>query len=143
MLATTLSWRFSAIERMRLMALSLAAPPSRSRTGAGAGSPGLRVVREAEDALGEDVALDLARAAADRQRRGEQEAVVPERDVGAQRPGVGEHAARAGQVLGEAHDPLAVLVGQDRKSTRLNSSQLKISYAVFCLKKKNYNTQLI
>src|SRR3989454_8227816 len=28
-------------------------------------------------------------------------------------------------------------VGQDRKSTRLNSSHLVISYAVFCLKKKN------
>src|SRR5690606_41688968 len=30
---------------------------------------------------------------------------------------------------------------QDRKSTRLNSSHVKISYAVFCLKKKkrNYN----
>src|SRR5688500_19783897 len=29
------------------------------------------------------------------------------------------------------------LVGRDRKSTRLNSSHLVISYAVFCLKKKN------
>src|SRR5262245_63235779 len=29
---------------------------------------------------------------------------------------------------------------QDRKSTRLNSSHLGISYAVFCLKKKNKNT---
>src|SRR5256885_10906409 len=28
-------------------------------------------------------------------------------------------------------------VGVDRKSTRLNSSHLVISYAVFCLKKKN------
>src|SRR5690606_42026575 len=28
--------------------------------------------------------------------------------------------------------------GVDRKSTRLNSSHVKISYAVFCLKKKNY-----
>src|SRR2546426_3864590 len=27
--------------------------------------------------------------------------------------------------------------GEDRKSTRLNSSHLVISYAVFCLKKKN------
>src|SRR5690606_41030093 len=27
---------------------------------------------------------------------------------------------------------------QDRKSTRLNSSHVKISYAVFCLKKKTY-----
>src|SRR5690606_40928635 len=29
--------------------------------------------------------------------------------------------------------------GKDRKSTRLNSSHVKISYAVFCLKKKNKN----
>src|ERR1035441_5923733 len=29
----------------------------------------------------------------------------------------------------------------DRKSTRLNSSHLGISYAVFCLKKKNNHTQ--
>src|SRR5438045_4495456 len=29
---------------------------------------------------------------------------------------------------------------QDRKSTRLNSSHLGISYAVFCLKKKKENT---
>src|SRR5690606_5874741 len=30
--------------------------------------------------------------------------------------------------------------GQDRKSTRLNSSHVKISYAVFCLKKKKHNS---
>src|SRR3712207_8912091 len=30
----------------------------------------------------------------------------------------------------------AVRLGQDRKSTRLNSSHANISYAVFCLKKK-------
>src|SRR5438874_7947133 len=35
---------------------------------------------------------------------------------------------RFGQVRG---------VYQDRKSTRLNSSHVEISYAVFCLKKKN------
>src|SRR5256886_7400930 len=29
---------------------------------------------------------------------------------------------------------------RDRKSTRLNSSHSQISYAVFCLKKKNNNT---
>src|SRR5207302_8689787 len=31
---------------------------------------------------------------------------------------------------------------QDRKSTRLNSSHVKISYAVFCLKKKNARRKL-
>src|SRR5690606_39790102 len=30
----------------------------------------------------------------------------------------------------------AIVVHRDRKSTRLNSSHVKISYAVFCLKKK-------
>src|SRR5690606_16244717 len=32
--------------------------------------------------------------------------------------------------------PPTVIQGEDRKSTRLNSSHVKISYAVFCLKKK-------
>src|SRR4051812_49818050 len=32
---------------------------------------------------------------------------------------------------------------QDRKSTRLNSSHMSISYAVFCLKKKKKNTDVI
>src|SRR5690606_40931748 len=32
--------------------------------------------------------------------------------------------------------PIALLDAKDRKSTRLNSSHVKISYAVFCLKKK-------
>src|SRR3712207_7113360 len=35
-----------------------------------------------------------------------------------------------------------VVVGADRKSTRLNSSHANISYAVFCLKKKNYKNIL-
>src|SRR5205814_10035683 len=37
--------------------------------------------------------------------------------------------------------PVAAVQKRDRKSTRLNSSHLGISYAVFCLKKKiiNYN----
>src|SRR5258705_2194303 len=33
--------------------------------------------------------------------------------------------------------------GEDRKSTRLNSSHLGISYAVFCLKKKTRRTSLL
>src|SRR5690242_20796114 len=36
----------------------------------------------------------------------------------------------AGRLLAAAQS------GQDRKSTRLNSSHMSISYAVFCLKKK-------
>src|SRR5260221_4576325 len=34
------------------------------------------------------------------------------------------------------HQYFDILLGQDRKSTRLNSSHTVISYAVFCLKKK-------
>src|SRR5690606_41331318 len=39
------------------------------------------------------------------------------------------------QVAMHLHN-LAVMMHLDRKSTRLNSSHVKISYAVFCLKKK-------
>src|SRR5690606_31382420 len=35
--------------------------------------------------------------------------------------------------------PPALVEMEDRKSTRLNSSHVKISYAVFCLKKKSNN----
>src|SRR5215467_15922422 len=44
-------------------------------------------------------------------------------------PGRASARARGGQ--GDPHG-----AGRDRKSTRLNSSHLVISYAVFCLKKK-------
>src|SRR5256885_11488856 len=37
----------------------------------------------------------------------------------------------------DGHRSGAACSGRDRKSTRLNSSHLVISYAVFCLKKKN------
>src|SRR3712207_8727941 len=40
-----------------------------------------------------------------------------------------DHPRQVGRAL--------VLAGEDRKSTRLNSSHANISYAVFCLKKKN------
>src|SRR3712207_6867382 len=41
-------------------------------------------------------------------------------------------------VVDETNDRANCFVsGQDRKSTRLNSSHANISYAVFCLKKKN------
>src|SRR3712207_7505723 len=35
------------------------------------------------------------------------------------------------------------LLSADRKSTRLNSSHANISYAVFCLKKKNKESKLV
>src|SRR2546426_6035011 len=40
--------------------------------------------------------------------------------------------------LGVASQDVERVEPQDRKSTRLNSSHLVISYAVFCLKKKNH-----
>src|SRR5256885_6714072 len=43
---------------------------------------------------------------------------------------------RALQALSASSAWYLALVGADRKSTRLNSSHLVISYAVFCLKKK-------
>src|SRR2546430_5658357 len=52
-------------------------------------------------------------------------------------------ARQIASALTEAgHDPKAVHDGEvaDRKSTRLNSSHSQISYAVFCLKKKNINS---
>src|SRR5690606_41564582 len=39
----------------------------------------------------------------------------------------------------EIHTHSGQVPAPDRKSTRLNSSHVKISYAVFCLKKKNKN----
>src|SRR2546430_6464783 len=47
-----------------------------------------------------------------------------------------ELRARLPQVAEVELDGFAVVVTQDRKSTRLNSSHSQISYAVFCLKKK-------
>src|SRR5690242_21784493 len=38
--------------------------------------------------------------------------------------------------LGKGRKLPDILAGIDRKSTRLNSSHMSISYAVFCLKKK-------
>src|SRR3712207_7249900 len=41
------------------------------------------------------------------------------------------------ELLRDVRSHVAILPRQDRKSTRLNSSHANISYAVFCLKKKN------
>src|SRR5256885_3842354 len=58
-----------------------------------------------------------------------------------QGPGGGpRHAGRPGNARrarrGVVGGGRCAAAGQDRKSTRLNSSHLVISYAVFCLKKK-------
>src|SRR5690625_6439024 len=52
--------------------------------------------------------------------------------AGQRPPGKDRWAAVEGQERFRGHR-------QDRKSTRLNSSHVAISYAVFCLKKKNKN----
>src|SRR5699024_11219935 len=43
---------------------------------------------------------------------------------------------RLGRAKGQRGERHADTAGEDRKSTRLNSSHVSISYAVFCLKKK-------
>src|SRR2546426_8415919 len=48
----------------------------------------------------------------------------------------GEEAVVVSGAAGAQALALACRVAEDRKSTRLNSSHLVISYAVFCLKKK-------
>src|SRR5699024_11820771 len=45
------------------------------------------------------------------------------------------------QVLGTPIDAIKQGEDRDRKSTRLNSSHVSISYAVFCLKKKKYKKE--
>src|SRR5256885_13046747 len=45
-------------------------------------------------------------------------------------------------VHGKLDDRARLDIAADRKSTRLNSSHLVISYAVFCLKKKNTKQQV-
>src|SRR5256885_4723682 len=54
------------------------------------------------------------------------------------RPGIHHVFARTiKDLVCRYHTMLGEGVTRDRKSTRLNSSHLVISYAVFCLKKKN------
>src|SRR5262245_62753970 len=56
---------------------------------------------------------------------------------------LGTWLARVEEALRRAYRPHGFNFGMnlDRKSTRLNSSHLGISYAVFCLKKKNKITK--
>src|SRR3712207_8291824 len=71
-----------------------------------------------------------------------------ERELGLEEPlDLGEEGGVLPDLDGIGHEPpvgqlddlrqLAHRVEEDRKSTRLNSSHANISYAVFCLKKKN------
>src|SRR5437870_8903902 len=56
------------------------------------------------------------------------------RDHPAHRVLAHQHVAR------DAARPVQLRQRQDRKSTRLNSSHVATSYAVFCLKKKKHTT---
>src|SRR3712207_8402927 len=73
-------------------------------------------------AAGRSTAYRWARAARDEGRRE------------AKRMGGGPGPRIKGAVTAALLD---LIKGEDRKSTRLNSSHANISYAVFCLKKKN------
>src|SRR5690625_3143223 len=73
-----------------------------------------------------------------------------------ERPVIGELANKVREVISKAIEEKQEVLEQvalnaqleketieDRKSTRLNSSHVAISYAVFCLKKKKKNTNLL
>src|SRR3712207_7793709 len=55
--------------------------------------------------------------------------------------GFRERAAGVKAVLSDPGTLFLIVTSPDRKSTRLNSSHANISYAVFCLKKKNIKSQ--
>src|SRR5438874_3678776 len=59
--------------------------------------------------------------------------VVPERNLS---PGEEGKCMKTNQAQTYVWSGRPVMVTGDRKSTRLNSSHVEISYAVFCLKKK-------
>src|SRR5256885_194998 len=98
-------------------------PVQRRAVRVGSHRRGVGVVMAARCAGG---GIRLAQAAKRQQPRGEAVTSVDREPNGK----YAEHAADDG----EPRPPGGEL--QDRKSTRLNSSHLVISYAVFCLKKK-------
>src|SRR5258705_3178759 len=71
-----------------------------------------------------------------------------DREVGVPDEWVGHDARRPDDdvglegLAGREHEVSVDGAREDRKSTRLNSSHLGISYAVFCLKKKKNTTPL-
>src|SRR5690606_33507942 len=90
----------------------------------------IRVVRaELERVMGESNAdLDLA---------AQPPAVIMM--AGLQGAGKTTTVGKLARFLKERKKKSVMVVSADRKSTRLNSSHVKISYAVFCLKKKKKN----
>src|SRR5690625_5655123 len=55
--------------------------------------------------------------------------------------GIPEHVFRTENLCNWVSVEIDGPFPEDRKSTRLNSSHVAISYAVFCLKKKRYRTR--
>src|SRR3712207_8657811 len=74
----------------------------------------------------------------------EQLARPGDRHVGLRSVAAAHIFADQGRVIGSAGIifEIAAQRGEDRKSTRLNSSHANISYAVFCLKKKKIHNVL-
>src|SRR3712207_8452908 len=73
-----------------------------------------------------------------RSAQAEREAVAPGSDAGQSAPRTSsKKSARGTQASAPAARAQQSAAAEDRKSTRLNSSHANISYAVFCLKKKN------
>src|SRR3712207_7031757 len=65
--------------------------------------------------------------------------VVEHRAVGIDLQGPGDSLEHSDRGVADPDDPVPEDARhRDRKSTRLNSSHANISYAVFCLNKKNY-----
>src|SRR5207244_11555684 len=73
------------------------------------------------------ISQDLSRREREHEHRGVRHARVPRSDQPHRAGALRNPLARGAQRRGDS----------DRKSTRLNSSHQIISYAVFCLKKKN------
>src|SRR5204863_9187347 len=71
-----------------------------------------------------------------------EDALVDLEDASVQRPPAQVLPAVEIWIEGQTMTRIAMLEARrrDRKSTRLNSSHVEISYAVFCLKKKKKNT---
>src|SRR3989442_11422069 len=67
-----------------------------------------------------------------------------ERDLrGDRRAGAQRAAPLGARAEGAPGESVATQSEGDRKSTRLNSSHVRISYAVFCLKKKKQKMMLL
>src|SRR3712207_8017359 len=74
------------------------------------------------------------------ERQPQQRAGERELDRGLRRQQFGGDRGQGRQVGVDGERDATRRPRSDRKSTRLNSSHANISYAVFCLKKKNRNT---